>query len=128
MNSNQKGKRGEREFAKFLSDRGYPARRGVQYSGGEDSPDVVCDRLSYIHLEVKRTERFTLYPYLAQAINDSGPTKTPVVAHRKSREEWVCILRAEDLLIMAEKAKAYDTLNTDNILESDNASKVPQEG
>ena len=58
VNSKQKGARGEREFAKFLTDRGYPATRGVQYQGGPESPDVVCKPLSRYHFEVKYTEKF----------------------------------------------------------------------
>jgi Holliday junction resolvase len=55
LNSNQKGKRGEREAAAFLTDEGFPARRGQQFAGGTDSPDVVCESLSGLHFEVKRT-------------------------------------------------------------------------
>ena len=52
--SREKGKRGEREFAKYCRDHGYDCRRGQQYSGlGGD--DVVG--LPNIHIEVKRTER-----------------------------------------------------------------------
>jgi Holliday junction resolvase len=53
-NSRQKGKRGELEAAKYLRSLGFTsARRGVQYSGGPDSPDVVCDELPGVHIEVK---------------------------------------------------------------------------
>jgi hypothetical protein len=41
MDSRRKGKVGEREFAALLREHGFDARRGVQYSGGVDSPDVV---------------------------------------------------------------------------------------
>ena len=47
MNSRQKGKVGEREFAALLRVQGFDARRGVQFCGGVDSPDVVSDALAW---------------------------------------------------------------------------------
>ncbi len=62
-----KGKRGEREAAAELGQLlGVDARRGVQYHGGPDSPDVVLDGVA-IHVEAKRTERLTLWPAIDQA-------------------------------------------------------------
>lgn len=53
-NSRQKGKRGELAAAHYLRSLGFSsARRGVQYSGGPDSPDIVCDELKGVHIEVK---------------------------------------------------------------------------
>lgn len=53
-NSRQKGKRGELAAAHYLRSLGFiSARRGVQYSGSPDSPDVVCDELPGVHIEVK---------------------------------------------------------------------------
>jgi len=52
INSRQKGKRGEREAAAFLRSLGFEARRGQQFAGGGDSPDVVTS-LSNVHIEVK---------------------------------------------------------------------------
>ena len=67
--SRDKGKRGEREVAEFLRDHGIPARRGVQYAGGADSPDVIG--FEGVHIEVKRTEALRLYPALEQALRFS---------------------------------------------------------
>lgn len=53
VNSSQKGKRGEREFAAHLRDLGFEARRGQQHKGGNDSPDVLCPDLAGLHFEVK---------------------------------------------------------------------------
>lgn len=99
MNSRQKGKRGEREAAEFLTVNGLPARRGQQFSGSPDSPDVVCPLLPGVHLEVKRCERTNLEAWLAQATTDAGG-KLPVVVHRKNNGPWIGILRAEDLLAL----------------------------
>ena len=93
MNSKDKGKRGEREVAAFLRSEGYDARRGVQYKGGPDSPDVVG--LPGVHIEVKRTERLDLYGALAQSKGDAGD-EMPVVIHRKNDCEWVVIQPLKD--------------------------------
>ena len=50
MNSRNKGKRGELEWRDVIRSHGYEARRGQQFSGSPDSPDVVTD-LPY-HFEV----------------------------------------------------------------------------
>jgi len=91
--SREKGKRGEREVASFLREYGYDARRGVQYHGGKDSPDVVG--LPGIHIEVKRTERLHLWDALAQAKADAGDN-IPVVFHRANDCQWVVIMDARD--------------------------------
>ena len=91
--SREKGKRGEREVASLLRSYGYDARRGVQYHGGEDSPDVVG--LPHVHIEVKRTERLDLYGALSQSKADAGDDM-PIVIHRKNNCEWVVIQPLED--------------------------------
>ena len=98
MHSRNKGKRGELEFAKLLTSEGFEARRGQQFSGGSDSPDVVCEALGKFHFEVKRVEALRLYPAMAQATNDAGLNKIPLVAHRRNGEEWVVITKASDFL------------------------------
>ena len=92
--SREKGKRGERELAKIFRSHGYDARRGVQYAGGPDSPDVVG--LDGIHVEAKRVERLNLYDALEQAKGDSSPDEYPVVFHRKNGKEWVVVQPLED--------------------------------
>jgi hypothetical protein len=97
LNSNQKGKRGEREAAQFLTSEGFPARRGQQFAGGTDSPDVVCESLPALHFEVKRTERGNPYDWISQAQRDAG-YKLPVVLHRRNDHEWLAVLPAKDFL------------------------------
>ena len=97
MNSRDKGKRGELELSHFLTDHGHPARRGQQFSGGPESPDVICKSLPF-HIEVKRTESLSLYPAMQQAVNDAGEGSVPLVAHRRNKREWLAILRLDDLL------------------------------
>lgn len=95
-NGCQKGKAGEREFRDVLRSRGWEARRGRQYSGSPDSPDIVSN-LPF-HFEVKRVERLNIDDAVSQAVRDCGSGKTPVVAHRRNRGEWLVTLRAEDFL------------------------------
>lgn len=92
--SNSKGKRGEREAAAFLRENGFEARRGVQFAGGPDSPDLVHD-IPGVHIEVKRVEALSLYKALAQAKGDAATGDMPVVMHRRNSEEWVAILPAD---------------------------------
>lgn len=101
LRSRNKGKGGEREFANFLKEHGYEnARRGVQYKGTSESPDVVG--LDGFHVEVKRCENFSLYPSLEKAKQASGEN-IPVVAHRKNRTDWVVVLEAIDFLKLIKK-------------------------
>lgn len=97
INSREKGKKGELELAKLLREHGYEARRGQQFSGGDTSQDVVHD-IPGVHLECKRVEAGSLYKWLEQARQDAADGKIPVVAHRRSHEEWVAILPLTDFL------------------------------
>lgn len=96
INSRQKGAQGEREFAAVLKDAGILARRGQQFSGGKDSPDVVTD-LTGVHFEVKRVQAGNPYDWLAQAKRD-GVGKLPIVAHRRNGKDWMAILPMDQLI------------------------------
>lgn len=90
--SKNKGKVGEREAAAFIRECGFEAKRGVQYRGGENSPDVVHS-IPNLHVEVKRVERLNINTAMEQARNDAG-TKIPVVMHRINRNPWLITLDA----------------------------------
>jgi Holliday junction resolvase len=115
--SREKGKRGEREWAKTLQDMGITARRGVQYQGGSASPDVVAELP--VHWEVKRSETFHPYDALSQAIEDAEDSgNTPVVVHRKSRKAWIAVLLAADLvkiLVELRQSREKDLEKTANL-------------
>ena len=94
--SKQKGKRGEREAAAELGQIfGCDARRGVQYQGGPDSPDVVLDGVN-VHVEAKRVERLDLYGALEQATADAGDA-VPIVWHRRNGKPSVVIVQTARL-------------------------------
>lgn len=94
MNSREKGKRGERQWRDELRANGYVARRGQQFSGSPESPDVVCDGLPWIHFEVKAVERLNIENAMEQARKD-GRGKVPVVAHRRNFCKWLVTMDAE---------------------------------
>jgi hypothetical protein len=98
VNSNEKGKRGEREWSHYLEDHGFAARRGQQYCGGTDSPDVICEDLAEYHFEVKFSERLSLWRAIEKAGLDGGIDKVPVVVHRANYKPWVVIMLASDWL------------------------------
>lgn len=93
----EKGKRGERQFAKYLKTKGIESRRGRQFKGTPDSPDVISD-LPY-HIEVKRVEALRLYQSLEKA-KDDADDKPPIVAHRKNNKDWIIIMYADDFIDM----------------------------
>lgn len=93
MNSKQKGKRGEREFAEFLRSNGLTARRGQQFSGSPDSPDVICEELPWIHFEIKRVESLNINRAVEQAKVDCGD-KLWAVAHKRNRGDWLITISA----------------------------------
>ena len=115
--SRNKGKVGERELAHELTRvLGVSARRGVQFRGSPDSPDVIAD-IPGIHIECKRTERFRLYEALEQAIEDAG-ANVPVVLHRQNRQPWGAVIRLDDLPTLIQKLSPI--INPLNITETTN--------
>ncbi len=94
MNSRAKGARGERQWRDELRANGYDARRGQQFSGSPDSPDVVCAALAWAHFEVKAVERLNIEDAMEQARRD-GAGKKPVVAHKRNHRRWLVTMEAE---------------------------------
>lgn len=97
MNSRQKGARGEREFAKVLSARGFKSRRGQQFSGIGESPDVISQGLPGLHWEVKRVEKLNIDQALLQS-NRDAKGNIGVVSHRRNGERWKVTLDLDDFL------------------------------
>jgi Holliday junction resolvase len=97
--SRDKGKRGERELAAIVRDAGFPAvRRGQQYHGGADSPDVTG--LPGVHIEVKRVERLNLTAAMEQSIGDAAADEMPCLAHRSDRQPWKMTMLLDDWLAL----------------------------
>ena len=100
VNARNKGAAGERELAKVLRELGFDgARRGQQFSGGTDSPDVIA--IDGIHIECKRVEKLNLEQAMSQSIRDAGE-KLPTVMHRKNRGEWLVTAPLKEVVKFAE--------------------------
>jgi len=111
--SRNKGKRGEREVAKLLTLRGYPARRGVQYKGGLNSPDVICEPLNFVHIEAKWVNKLNLYTAFEQAKSEAGMEKVPVVIQKADRKEVLVTMSYFDWINLIQCALGdKDSLNT----------------
>lgn len=103
----------------MLRSEGFCARRGRQFKGTADSPDIVsdCSELEpgeegialdpFFHIEVKRVERFHLYPTLHKA-EEEAEGKIPLILHRKNREEWVAVVPARDFLRILRGTNVFD--------------------
>ena len=87
MNSRAKGARGERLWRDELRAQGFTARRGQQFSGSPDSPDVICEELKALHQEVKFVQSLNLDKACEQAERDSRG-KRWIVAHKKKNKAW----------------------------------------
>lgn len=109
-----KGKQGEREFCELLRGHGFTARRGQQFAGGGDSPDVVSN-VPGVHFEVKRTETLQLWPSLDQAARDAAPGNIPCVVHRPSRRPWIVVLQAADFLQLMAELKCFQDLSMKDV-------------
>jgi hypothetical protein len=104
-NSNAKGKRGERAWRDELRDAGFlKARRGQQFAGGHDSPDVICPELPGLHFEVKYTQRLDVYGAVIQATSDAKAHQLPVVAHRRNNASWLVTMRSDVFFKMVKDA------------------------
>ena len=96
MNSNQKGKRGERELSKKLREYGYDARRSVQYCGANGDADVIG--LKGVHIECKRVERLNIHLAVEQAETDAKEHEKPMVFHRKNGKKWLVTMNFDDFI------------------------------
>ena len=97
--SRNKGKVGEREVVALLKKYEFQARRGQQFRGGDDSPDIIHD-ICNVHIEVKRTEQFNLYKAMEQAEEDKESNEWPVIFHRQNSKKWMVVMEAEHYLLL----------------------------
>ena len=107
INSKQKGKRGELELAAWLKDHGFTARRGQQFKGTPDSPDVVVAEWPWAHIECKRVQKLNLRAAMEQAQNDAG-NKIPLVIHRTNDKPWLVTLSLADFIELVSGHDSFD--------------------
>ena len=104
MNSNRKGKTFERWVAAYLREHGYTeARRGQQYHGGADSPDVTG--LQGFHIEAKDTQKWSAYDFMEQSVRDAAEDEIPIVIAKKNYQKPLVIIRLEDFMKVVSKWK-----------------------
>lgn len=102
MDSRNKGKRGERELAKVLTQYGYECRRGQQFCGANGDADVVG--LTGVHIECKRVERLNIDQAMEQSVDDARESETAVVMHRKNGKPWLVTMLLDDWIRLYEGA------------------------
>lgn len=97
VNSREKGKRGELQWAKALTSFGWPSERGQQRAGGPDSPDVKGALDGVIYWEVKRQHNRALNTWHDKAVSEAPAGAVAVVVHRRNHQPWTCTLGLLDL-------------------------------
>ncbi len=92
--SRTKGCVGEREWVNILKSHGYDAERSQQFKGRADSFDVLGS--DPVHKwEVKRVERLSLPPVVAQARKEAEGDIC-AVAWRKNGGRWIVAMDSAD--------------------------------
>jgi hypothetical protein len=110
-NGRDKGKRGELEVAALMKKFGFEARRGQQFKGTKDSPDVVHNMDGFA-VEVKLREQFSMtdiYAALGKQQSEARPDEDAVVFYRRNRKPWIVVMDAERFLkLIAEEVFTDD--------------------
>ena len=105
INSRAKGANAEREAAKEITAIfGVSARRGQQFAGGKDSPDLITG-FEGVHFEVKHVQNLNLRAAYEQAERDAGEKKVPVVMHKRNRGEWFFTFKVKDVWRLFEQMR-----------------------
>lgn len=112
INSKKKGSRYELRIANILKERGYEARRSVQYNGakGLGDPDVLNSiDLGFMkpRLELKAVEALNIHKAMEQAVDDlkldPEASAVPVVIHKKNGKGDLVTMRLDDWLDFIDK-------------------------
>ncbi len=98
VNANAKGKRCERQVVAWLRELGYEsARRGEQYKGTADSPDIDCKELWWINIESKGRASFPstaeMEKWLVKAEADCGPNQRALLVVLPNRRPPILVYR-----------------------------------
>ena len=117
--SRDKGARGERLLVHYLESLGMSVKRGYVFLKQSDLIGIPG-----IHIECKFMEALNVRKAMAQAIEEAKKRKDgmPTVFWKKSREEWLTVMRTEDwvrLYKMARWRGLDDTERADSELYED---------
>ena len=118
INSKQKGKNGELEFAHECEKYGFmDVHRTAQTNGKLEQSLADCEGLPNIHIEVKRVEQLNIDKAMEQSVRDLQTKKEkriPVVFHRKNRKPWKATMLLEDWMTIYKGYLEYlKTINKD---------------
>lgn len=101
INSDNKGKTGERELCKMLATLfGLSAHRTEQHCGKAGDSDVTIKQLPELLVESKREEKLSIHKAMKKAVSDSNG-KLPAVFHRRNKTEWLVTIRLSDMFRFA---------------------------
>lgn len=114
VNSNAKGKRGERMACKLLKKFGWGARRSQQYSGvrtDATSADIITDLNEHIRFEVKYGKDNTdIYNKLCKDWIKQTKAETPedkqwAILRKKTRQKWTLIFEIDGVICQSADIK-----------------------
>lgn len=125
INSRQKGARGERLVRDIFIAHGYPARRGQQFAGGTDSPDVIIPDLEWLHVESKFVENLDLNKALEQSERDAEG-KFAIVMHKKKNKDWLVTMSVESFFELLTKAHDEQQKRNCNSQHTDVSESAPR--
>lgn len=93
--SKQKGKRGEIEAAKIMTE----LTNATWQREGNFGEDIICDKDTFLHVEVKRRERLNIHAAMdqSQRYSDKNGDTLPIVLHRKNNHDWLVTVKFNDL-------------------------------
>jgi hypothetical protein len=98
LNSRSKGKKGEQEFINLHLRAHWPtAARNIDQTK-DDKRD--CVNVAGVHFQIKRTETLRVWAAIEQAESEAASTDTPVVAFRRNRSKWFCVIAADELVAL----------------------------
>lgn len=98
--SRTKGKTGELEIVHLVQDAGWKQARRTHDGREQALRGDIANGPADVHLEVKRTEHCTVWPWWEQAERDRAATDMPVVVFRRSRSPWLALVEFDELLAL----------------------------
>lgn len=98
INSRAKGKKGEQEFINLHLRPYWPEACRNADQTKDDKND--CLNVAGVHWQIKRTESLRVWDALEQAESEAASTDLPVVAFRRNRSRWYCVVDAAELVAL----------------------------
>ena len=98
LNSRRKGHKGELEFIKNHLVPYWPDAKRNLDQFGDDKRD--CLEVAGTHWQIKRTEHLRPWDAIQQAETEARAGDLPVVAFRRNRSKWYCLVEADELIAL----------------------------